>query len=172
MNYARTEHSATLLKDGKVLVAGGTGEPGAITSKTAEIYDPSIPKFLPVKQTMTVGRARHAAVLEPDSTVLIACGESDEGSSPLTPSADIFSPGTGAFERTMNEVPFGEPFGRAAPTTPCLAFSLSHGKSIVIGANVGTVASDRALRGIPASLYEPRQKRFIPRPAIPLGTQP
>ena len=171
-NHLRADHSSTLLKDGKVLIVGGAGEPGADTSKTAEVYDPSVAGFLPLNHSMMVGRTRHAAVLESDGSVLIACGDSDGSRSPVTPSADIFDQQTGVFGQPVSEMDFGLPFGGAAPTTPCLALSLNERGSIVIGANVGTISNDHMGSGIPVSAYDSHEKRFRSLPSIPLDMLP
>ena len=43
MKKFRAEHTATLLGDGKVLIAGGSGDGGILSS--AELYDPSAETF-------------------------------------------------------------------------------------------------------------------------------
>src|SRR5574344_479638 len=66
----RNGHTATLLKDGRVLITGGGLLHGLEISKTAEIYDPKKNNF---KRTgdMTTPRFHHAAVLLNDGRVLI-----------------------------------------------------------------------------------------------------
>lgn len=68
MAQGRQEHEATLLKDGRVLVTGGSdGEP------SAEIFDPARARFLPAG-SMVAPRCLHAAVRLGDGRVLIADG--------------------------------------------------------------------------------------------------
>ncbi len=59
MSIARFEHTATLLPDGKVLIAGGFDTASDITN-TAELYDPLEGIFIPTGP-MTDARAGHAA---------------------------------------------------------------------------------------------------------------
>jgi gliding motility-associated-like protein len=68
MTNARTFHSATLLKNGKVLIAGG-GCGGA----TCEIFDPSTNTWSPAASMSTV-RNQHSATLLRDGRVLVAGG--------------------------------------------------------------------------------------------------
>jgi hypothetical protein len=72
MSSARYWHTATRLKTGKVLVAGGhdvtTG-----WSATAELFDPASGTFVSTSG-MTLGREKAAAALLPDGRVLIAGG--------------------------------------------------------------------------------------------------
>src|SRR5262245_43199916 len=46
MNVPRSSHIATLLTNGKVLIAGGSSAPGKWLS-TAELYDPATGTFTP-----------------------------------------------------------------------------------------------------------------------------
>ncbi|HXY50328.1 MAG TPA: kelch repeat-containing protein [Terriglobales bacterium] len=61
MSAARSSHTATLLGDGKVLLAGGMGASGDLAS--AELYDPSTASFSPARSNMTQAREAHRAVL-------------------------------------------------------------------------------------------------------------
>jgi hypothetical protein len=72
MTTARAEHTATLLRDGKVLIAGGTGA-GSQQLASAELYDPATGTFSNATD-LVAGRRQHTATLLPDGTVLIAGG--------------------------------------------------------------------------------------------------
>jgi hypothetical protein len=91
-------HTATLLPNGKVLVAGGDG-PGGITAK-AEVFDPASGpngKWTAVAD-MNVPRRFHAAMLLPNGKVLVADGQNN-GLTPLS-SAELFDPATGKWTLT------------------------------------------------------------------------
>jgi hypothetical protein len=68
MTEARTFHTATLLPNGKVLVAGGGDE-----NSTAEVYDPVAGAFS-ITGGMEIGRSGHTATLLPNGSVLVAGG--------------------------------------------------------------------------------------------------
>ena len=66
-----TDHTATLLPSGKVLVAGGYDDGGTLSS--AELYDPASGTWT---ATGSLGTARydHTATLLPSGKVLVAGG--------------------------------------------------------------------------------------------------
>ncbi len=100
MAQARAEHSATVLADGRVLLAGGAlvrNEDYEAIS-TAEIYDPASRTFAPAG-AMQVARRSHAAVLLRDGRVLVAGGYQPIES---LDSAEIFDPATGAWARVAS----------------------------------------------------------------------
>jgi hypothetical protein len=90
MTTARRSHTATLLPDGRVLVAGGHGPRGELAS--AELYDPSTGTFAPTGDMISGGNASGGgrAILLPNGQVFIAVN--------LT--AQLYEPATGTFTST------------------------------------------------------------------------
>src|SRR5439155_7659513 len=68
---ARSEHTATSLPNGKVLVAGGHNGSGYLTS--AELYDPASGSWS-ATGNLNTARFDHTATLLPNSKVLVAGG--------------------------------------------------------------------------------------------------
>src|SRR5262249_30373413 len=98
---ARTGHTATLLPDGKVLIAGGTW-PGSTFPSSAELYDPSTGSFTATGD-MTTARYGNTATLLPDGKVLIAGGyfQPTPGLQSISlASAELYDPATGTFSPT------------------------------------------------------------------------
>ncbi|MCB1158986.1 MAG: kelch-like protein, partial [Leptospiraceae bacterium] len=90
----RCNHTATLLKDGKVLIAGGDDcSYSAIKLNTAEIYDPQTGLFTHVSD-MKVVRSDHTASLLKDGRVLIVGGTRYYDNEKTT---EIYDPQTGTF---------------------------------------------------------------------------
>jgi N-acetylneuraminic acid mutarotase len=94
MALARSDHTATKLPDGSVLVAGGQiddgGQPRSLAS--AERYDPATGRWTPAGD-MTVARSFATATLLRDGTVLVVGGDRDFGEG--LASAEIYDPRTG-----------------------------------------------------------------------------
>src|ERR1035441_8900830 len=74
LNTARYGHTATLLPNGDVLVAGGLGVNGSYAPlASAEIYNQATGKWT-VTSSMSVGRMAFTATLLPNGEVLVAGG--------------------------------------------------------------------------------------------------
>ena len=71
MTAARTGHTATLLNNGSVLIAGGEA------TGTAEIFDPATQTFSPTLWPLTVARSGHTATLFTNDSVLLAGGNTN-----------------------------------------------------------------------------------------------
>jgi hypothetical protein len=134
MATARNLHTATLLGDGTVLVAGGGGGTGYLTS--AEIYDPTTGTFSPTGN-LAIPRYLHTATLLADGTVLIVG----------LASAEIYDPINGTFSTTG-----GLGTGRDYDTATLLA----DGTVLVVGGydETGLLAS--------AEIYDPATGTFSP----------
>lgn len=82
MATGRTNHSATRLPDGKVLIVGGYT--AASTEVLAEVFDPADETFTSLDSPGLPSRALHAAVALPDGDVLILGGENTSGTQTLS----------------------------------------------------------------------------------------
>ncbi|MEW6681847.1 MAG: Ig-like domain-containing protein [Nitrospirota bacterium] len=94
MGTVRTTHTATLLPNGKVLIAGGAGP-----LASAELYDPATGIFTPTG-SMGTGRYAHKATLLPNGKVLITGGRLDNSAGSELASAELYDPATGLFTAT------------------------------------------------------------------------
>ena len=136
---ARANHSATLLADGRVLIAGGHDLNSALSS--AELFEPASGTFSPTGSMVYAHALRHTATLLQDNRVLIVGG--------LVP-AEIYDPPTNRFHLA------GEAGHAPAGHTATL---LLDGRVLIAGGfnlDPGIIAIARA------ELYEPRSNTFSP----------
>jgi N-acetylneuraminic acid mutarotase len=138
----RSHHTATLLPNGKVLVAGGNQFVTDLVS--AELYDPADGTWTPTGSLKTKRRS-HTATLLPNGKVLVAGGlqEDDMGHHGYfsLESAELYDPATGAWSPTGS---------LAADRVGHTATLLRNGKVLVAGGyryGTGNLAS--------AELYDP-----------------
>lgn len=159
--YARAYATATLLPDGRVLLAGGDDKYGDSVAR-AEVYDPTTGKFI-LTGAMQIPRSGHTATALPDGKVLILGGYKDVQSSdaqiPIVSvgaaSAEVYDPSTGKFSLAAK-----------TPTTLAghTATLLPNGTVLIAGGD-GTIAG---VDGTSAVIYDPASARFTA--AAPLAT--
>jgi hypothetical protein len=154
---ARFGHSATLLADGRVLIAGGYTDAwnplsypldGHAVTASAEIYDPSTGAFTSTGGMITP-RARHTATLLLDGRVLIAAGRGTGRSEDNLATAELYDPAAGIFTATGS---MSTPSAHDVNT----ATLLPDGRVLITGAP--------AVNGGPfrAELYDPSTGAFTP----------
>lgn len=123
LNDPRSQQTATLLNNGKVLITGGTDSSGPTAS--AELYDPTSGVFT-VTGSMMTPRVSHTATLLANGLVLIT-GGIDNNSNYLS-TAELYNPATGTFAPTGSMSDY-----RAYHT----ATALTNGQVLIAGGNDG-----------------------------------
>jgi hypothetical protein len=160
MRTARFDHTATLLTNGTVLVAGGDGASGPLSS--VELYAPATGTWNSINP-MNTARAAHTATLLPNGDVLVTGGAGGSlNALSVLSSAEIYNPGTGQWTPAQ---PMRT--ARVAHT----ATLLNNGKVLVVGGE-SSIPNLRPGQSIPsAELYDPATGNwtFTGAPHIPRG---
>jgi N-acetylneuraminic acid mutarotase len=125
LNTPRYQHTATLLADGKVLVAGGRSGNGFVYLNSAELFDPANGTWTPIA-SLNTARCAHTATLLANGTVLLAGGSNGASVS----NAEIYNPVGGTWSTG------GSLHAARADHSATL---LSNGKVLVAGGNNGSV---------------------------------
>ncbi len=140
MSSKRAAHTATLLNDGKVLIAGGFIAGGG-SLPSAELFDPETNTFASVGN-MTTARSSHTANVLSDGKVLIAGGYHGD----YLTTFEIYDPATRRFVLAGQMV---------SPRSGHIAIKFDDGKILIAG-GVGTGWT--FLKS--AEIYDPRTGRF------------
>jgi len=150
LSTIRSGYTATLLPNGKVLVAGGEelllaiGGSEWVTNK-AELYDPATGVWSPTGN-LTWGRVLHTATLLPNGKVLVVGGW--DGSDQVAFEAELYDPVTGTWSVT------GDPFEPGWVGIYHTATLLPNGKVLIVGDGYGPVTY------FAAGLYDPATETF------------
>ena len=135
----RVGHTATALRDGRVLVTGGYPDENRAPLASAEVYHPSTGTFEPTG-AMSVGRGAHTATRLRDGRVLVVGGVDGTG---VTAGAEIYDPLTGRFSAAA---------ALPQPRATHAAVLLGDGSVLVAGGQSGrTTLLDTALTYDPAA---------------------
>jgi hypothetical protein len=140
MNTQRYLAKATLLPNGKVLIAGGTID-GAHFLSSTELYDPVSNTFAASTPSMNTGRAPNAATVLPNGKVLLTGANTT-----YLPSTELYDPVSNTFAATTPSMNAG----RSQVTTTLLP----NGKVLIAGGvnNTGILSS--------TELYDPVSNTF------------
>jgi hypothetical protein len=147
--------TATLLGNGKVLIAGGYSGSEAIA--TAELYDPATDTFT-ATGSMTISRHAATATRLNDGKVLLAGGWTGGATGHVVDSAELYEPTTGTFTTTGNMTTV-----RNSQT----ATLLNDGKVLLTGGNFGYWGAVLAS----AELYDPLTGTFTATGSMTVGRE-
>jgi len=137
MITTRAQHSATLLPNGKVLIAAGS-ETG-VAANTAELYDPASGTFTATTTAMISARRYHTATLLPNGKVMAAGGR--DALSVSVNTAELYDETLGTFAATSGLMTLF----RESHTATLLA----NGRVLIAGSGTNT-----------AELYDPASGTF------------
>jgi N-acetylneuraminic acid mutarotase len=155
MIEARSSHTATLLPNGMVLVAGGGGSGLDGLLASARLYDPADGSWS-ATGTMNEVRILHTATLLPDGRVLVTGGADRIGETSVNTlaSAELYDPETGSWTTTGSMVD-----ARARHTATLLA----DGRVLVTGGSGSGSGTDSLAS---AELYDPATGSWSAAPAM------
>jgi WD40 repeat protein len=142
MKEARQQASATLLRDGRVLVVGGNAVNNVATAPSAELYDPATGRFTLTGSPHVYGVPITSVLLKSGRVLVIGCDASVGCGSQL---ADVYDPSTGLFS-AIGPITGGGSTGCEF----CTATLLNDGRVLVA----------RGVGSQPSLLYDPSTNAF------------
>jgi hypothetical protein len=153
LTTSRSGHTATLLADGRVLIAGGATLKNGTTTvlASAELFDPRTGTFGPTG-SMSTPRILDTATLLADGRVLVVGGiNPTSGVSSSIGTAELYDPRTGKF----------------SPTGSLPTPRLGHTATLLTDGRVLVAGGDNISNGVPislasAELFDPRTGTFGP----------
>ena len=146
MTTPRANAAAIRLRDGRVLICGGTatGEVGGVLS-SAELFDPVARTFAPTG-SMTVPRSGQTITMLGDGRVLLTGGVQNAGFRSELSSAEIYDSGAGTFSATGS---------MSVPREGHTATMLRDGRVLIAG------GSDNGIHTLDsAEIYDPSSGTF------------
>ena len=149
MSFARMEHNAVLLPDGKVLVIGGRSDNDSTPTPvmTPEIFNPSSETWTAVAPHSVPRRYHSTAVLLPDGRVLAAGGD-------FQPSGEIYSP------------PYL--FNGPRPVIVSAPSTIAYGSTFAVQFTGTTSTHSAVLMALPAVTHSNNMtQRYVPLATIP-----
>src|SRR5271166_5912276 len=146
MTSPRANAAAIRLRDGRVLICGGTatGEVGGVLS-SAELYDPAASTFTPIG-AMTVPRSGQTITMLRDGRVLLTGGVQNVGFRSQLASAEIYDPASGTFSATGS---------MSTPREGHTATMLRDGRVLIVGGSPNGVHTSGS-----AEIYDPSSGGF------------
>jgi hypothetical protein len=143
LSERRLGHTATLLGDGRVLIAGGYN--GEYLS-SVEVFDPSTKRFGRAG-SLKEGRSGQTATLLPDGRILFAGGVGRGWTFLRT--AELYDPATGRSDLVGS---------MSAPRESHTATLLADGRALIVGGHSGRRQNMEVYAS--AELYNPQTRRF------------
>ena len=147
MNTARSSATATLLPNGKVLIAGGQSATQLLSS--TELYDPITDTFAASTPSTSDTRDNATATLLPNGKVLIAGGIGEKS---IVSTTDLYDPVTDSFAASTPSM--------NAARYSALATLLPNGKVLIAGGAIGFFGSNTLNPLSSTELYDPVSDSF------------
>jgi hypothetical protein len=145
--HGRESHSATVLPDGRILIAGGPDAPAQELIGQAEVWDPATRTFSPTGSMVTARDMQTATWLPKNGLFLLAGGRERQGLTlEATASAELYDPETGTFSAT----------GSMAEPRQGQTASLLDDGSVLIAGGYGSAESTLGS----AEIYDPKSGTF------------
>lgn len=160
LHAPRAWHTATLLDDGRVLIAGGFSWDGGVS--TAEIFDPQTDEITQLGYSMSNGRGAHTATLLNNGKVLIAGGFDFDAKA--IKQAELFNPFRNRFEPLQESMNWARAMHSAV--------LLNNGKVLLAGGSEVPFVADHPVNFTPSEhinrgeLFDPVENSFMRIPGV------